>query len=90
MNLTGKKIKTLINKNLQTGEYSIEFNASRLNNGIYFYTIETLPAHIRLTIVGFHALFIQHHKVIWTNVHAGCFVPAFATVTFFIYYKTWH
>ncbi len=39
--LTGKKIKTLINKNLQTGEYSIEFNASRLNNGIYFYTIET-------------------------------------------------
>ncbi len=39
--LTGKKIKTLINKNLQKGEYNIEFYASGLNNEIYFYTIET-------------------------------------------------
>jgi len=36
-----KTIKILINKNLQKGEYSIEFNASGLNNGIYLYTIET-------------------------------------------------
>jgi len=39
--LTGKKIKTLINENLQKGEYNIEFSASGLNNGIYLYTIET-------------------------------------------------
>jgi hypothetical protein len=33
---------------------------------------------------------IENHQVVGANILACSFVPAFATVTFFIYYKTWH
>jgi hypothetical protein len=31
---------TLVNGNLAAGVHSLEFNASALNSGVYFYTIE--------------------------------------------------
>ncbi|MCF8394955.1 MAG: T9SS type A sorting domain-containing protein, partial [Melioribacteraceae bacterium] len=37
--ILGKKIKTLINKNLQPGNYSIDFDAAGLTSGVYFYTL---------------------------------------------------
>ena len=37
--ITGKEIHTLVNKELQSGNYSVEFNASSLASGIYFYTL---------------------------------------------------
>lgn len=35
----GRKIKTLLNKSLQPGSYEVNFNASGLANGVYFYTL---------------------------------------------------
>lgn len=39
--IMGRKIKTLINKLLQPGEYEIELDASNLPSGVYFYTLYT-------------------------------------------------
>ena len=39
--ITGKKIKTLIDKNQNAGKYSITFNAGDLASGIYIYTLKT-------------------------------------------------
>jgi hypothetical protein len=36
----GQEVRTLINGNLAAQSHSIEFNASTLNSGVYFYTIE--------------------------------------------------
>ncbi|HEX9740062.1 MAG TPA: T9SS type A sorting domain-containing protein, partial [Ignavibacteriaceae bacterium] len=36
----GQEVRTLINGNLAAQSHSIEFNASSLNSGVYFYTIE--------------------------------------------------
>ena len=38
-NTLGKEIATLVSTNLQPGTYKIEFDASGLTSGIYFYTI---------------------------------------------------
>jgi hypothetical protein len=39
-NLLGQEIKSLVNKNMQAGSHSINFNASSLNSGVYFYRLE--------------------------------------------------
>ncbi|MFA5010683.1 MAG: T9SS type A sorting domain-containing protein [Ignavibacteria bacterium] len=37
--VTGREVATLINGNLNVGTYEYDFNASKLNSGIYFYRI---------------------------------------------------
>lgn len=37
--VTGREVATLINENLNVGTYEYEFNATKLNSGIYFYRI---------------------------------------------------
>ena len=39
--MTGKEVKTLVNKNILAGSYEINFNAAELNSGVYFYTLKT-------------------------------------------------
>ncbi len=39
--MTGKEIKTLVNENIAAGSYEVNFNASELNSGVYFYTLKT-------------------------------------------------
>ncbi len=36
-NITGQKISTLINQNMKAGEYEVEWNASQVASGVYFY-----------------------------------------------------
>jgi hypothetical protein len=38
-NLTGREVKTLVNSNLQAGQYVFELNASELPSGVYFYRL---------------------------------------------------
>jgi Peptidase family M1 domain/Peptidase M1 N-terminal domain/Secretion system C-terminal sorting domain len=37
----GNEVSTLINKDMQAGSYEVEFNASNLPSGIYYYTLNT-------------------------------------------------
>jgi hypothetical protein len=37
--LLGREVKTLLNEEMQAGNYTIDFNASTLSSGIYFYTL---------------------------------------------------
>jgi hypothetical protein len=37
--ITGREIKTLVEKEYDAGEYKVEFNASKLSSGVYFYQI---------------------------------------------------
>jgi hypothetical protein len=37
----GREIATLINEKKQPGVYEVEFNASQLSSGIYFYKLQT-------------------------------------------------
>ena len=37
----GKEVATLINKEMQAGSYEVEFDASNLPSGIYYYTLNT-------------------------------------------------
>ena len=39
-NLLGEKVATLVNGNVKAGSYNINFNASSLASGVYFYSIE--------------------------------------------------
>jgi len=39
--VTGKEVAILVNENLSAGEYKVDFNATGLTNGVYFYRIET-------------------------------------------------
>lgn len=39
--MNGREVKTLVNENLAAGSYEINFNASDLNSGVYFYVIRT-------------------------------------------------
>jgi len=39
--MTGKEVKSLLNENVSAGSYEINFNASELNSGVYFYTLKT-------------------------------------------------
>jgi hypothetical protein len=38
--ILGKEVATLVNKELAAGSHSVEFDASRLGSGVYFYTIK--------------------------------------------------
>ena len=40
-NLLGEKVALLVNENLKTGRYEINFNASDLSSGIYFYRLDS-------------------------------------------------
>jgi photosystem II stability/assembly factor-like uncharacterized protein len=37
----GKEVATLVNEELSPGEYEVEFNATRLSSGVYFYQLTT-------------------------------------------------
>jgi hypothetical protein len=39
-NLLGEKVTTLVNSNMKAGSYELNFNASQLSSGVYFYSIE--------------------------------------------------
>ncbi len=39
-NLLGQKIATLVNEQKSAGTYTVQFNASELSTGIYFYTLQ--------------------------------------------------
>ena len=40
-NSLGKEVETLVNENLGKGSYSVDFSASHLSGGVYFYKLET-------------------------------------------------
>jgi len=40
-NLLGEKITTLVNQELNAGRHSVDFNASNLSSGVYFYRLES-------------------------------------------------
>ena len=39
-NLAGQKIITLLNKKMPAGSHQVDFNASNLSSGVYFYRIK--------------------------------------------------
>jgi hypothetical protein len=39
-NLLGEKVATLVNSNMKAGSYELNFNASQLSSGVYFYSID--------------------------------------------------
>ena len=41
INIYGEQVAVLIDKKLQPGEYSVNWNAQNVASGIYFYTIST-------------------------------------------------
>ncbi len=40
-NMLGEKVATLVDQNLSPGSYNVDFNASSLSSGMYFYRLET-------------------------------------------------
>jgi PKD repeat protein len=40
-NMLGEVVSTLVNENLSPGSYNVEFNASSISSGMYFYRLET-------------------------------------------------
>ena len=38
--ILGNEVKTLVNKEMETGYHSVDFNASELPSGVYFYRIQ--------------------------------------------------
>ena len=39
--MLGREVANLVNKELTAGSYSYNFDASKLNSGIYFYKLQT-------------------------------------------------
>jgi hypothetical protein len=37
----GKEVETLVNEEKPAGQYEVNFDASNLSNGVYFYKIQT-------------------------------------------------
>jgi len=37
----GKEVANLVNSNLQSGSYEVDFNAANLNSGVYFYKLQS-------------------------------------------------
>jgi hypothetical protein len=42
--ILGREMKTLVNENMEAGKYEIQFNASNLASGIYFYRLTVQPS----------------------------------------------
>ncbi|PIX94294.1 MAG: peptidase S8, partial [Ignavibacteria bacterium CG_4_10_14_3_um_filter_37_18] len=40
-NVLGKEVAALVNEEVQAGMHSVNFDASHLSSGIYFYTLKT-------------------------------------------------
>ena len=40
-NLLGKEVQTLVSRDLTSGSYTVDFNASKLTSGVYFYRLES-------------------------------------------------
>jgi|GEM_PF-1072708 len=40
MNIIGEEVADIVNSNLSSGQHQVTFNASHLNSGIYFYSIQ--------------------------------------------------
>jgi len=40
-NILGEEVQIIVNETKEAGIYTINFNASELNSGIYFYKLET-------------------------------------------------
>ncbi|MCK5075944.1 MAG: T9SS type A sorting domain-containing protein, partial [Calditrichia bacterium] len=40
-NSMGQKIAILVNKEQTAGDYSVHFNASSFNSGVYYYSLKT-------------------------------------------------
>ena len=45
-NIKGELIQNLVNQNMKAGNHSINFNASNLNSGVYYYTLQTTEKSI--------------------------------------------
>ena len=43
--ILGNKVATLVNKELSAGVYTVDFNASRLASGVYFYSLNVNDLH---------------------------------------------
>ena len=39
--MLGREVANLVNKDLSVGSYTYDFDASKLNSGIYFYQLRT-------------------------------------------------
>ena len=39
--ITGKEVAVLVNEELSAGVYNVDFDASNLSSGTYFYSMET-------------------------------------------------
>jgi len=39
--VNGREMRTLLNENKEAGYYTIQFNASDLSSGVYFYRIQS-------------------------------------------------
>lgn len=44
--LLGREVSNLVNKELKQGSYSVDFDGSKLNSGMYFYTLKTENASL--------------------------------------------
>jgi len=40
-NLVGQEVSVILNQNLNVGNYNFDFDASNLNSGVYFYTLQS-------------------------------------------------
>ena len=40
-NILGNEVATLVNEDKAAGQYKVEFDASNLSSGVYFYKIQT-------------------------------------------------
>jgi hypothetical protein len=38
--IVGREVATLVNENLTAGVHEVQFNASNLSSGLYFYTLQ--------------------------------------------------
>lgn len=50
-NVKGEKVASLVNGNLERGYHKINFDATRLNSGVYYYTLITPEANITKKMV---------------------------------------
>ncbi len=47
--MLGREVTNLVNENLNTGEYSLTFNASNMPSGVYFYKLDALVSGTKET-----------------------------------------